>query len=167
MYIAILIIKIPHLNSWILSKFALKRLSPSHPYLSIEFILFLSLTFFNLIRPFSYIFNNRKWLSFPSLQSFSPLIWLFGIPILLHEDLIIIIGMIQFFWMEITKFQMIKIHLLEHLPVNLFLVKSWSWSQRSWVLLLLGFHRVIFGIFCFLLQSIIFLLFLLQFFYHF
>ncbi len=165
MYIAI--IKIPCSNSLILSKFPLKRLSPSHPYLSIQFILLLSLTFFHLICPFSYIFNDRKWLPFPSFQSFSPLIWLSCFPILLHEDLIIIIGMIQFFWVEITKFQMIKTHLLEHLPVDLFLVKSWSWSRRSWVLLLLGFHRVIFGIFCFLLQSIIFLLFFLQFFHHF
>jgi hypothetical protein len=83
----------------------------------------------------------------------------------LHENVVIIVGMVQLCWVKLPDFQLVEIHLLQHLPVYLFLVEVWTGGLRGGVLLCydFGVFLLVFGL---LFDCVIFLLFFLEFFDH-
>jgi hypothetical protein len=83
----------------------------------------------------------------------------------LHENVVIIIGLVQLRWVELPDFELVKIHLLQHLPVHLFLVEIWTGGLRGGILLCYDFG-IILLVFGLLFNCIIFLLFFLEFFHH-
>lgn len=58
----------------------------------------------------------------------------FKITIFLHENMIVLLILVKFLWIKLTKFQLIKWHLFKHWPVYLFLIECWA-LYRYWILL--------------------------------
>ena len=145
------------------SQLPLKRCSPNH--LIVQFILFFPLALLHFIRTFPHVLHNRQWLSFSCFEpGRSSSVWDFELSVLLHKNIVVIIGLVQLCRVELPNFQLVEIHLLQHLPIYLFLVEIWTGRLRSRVLLCgFGVFLLVLGL---LLDSIIFLLFFLDFFYH-
>lgn len=148
----------------ITSQLPLKRCSPNH--LIVQFILFFPLALLHFIRTFPHVLHNRQWLSFSCFEpGRSSSVWDFELSVLLHKNIVVIIGLVQLCRVELPNFQLVKIHLLQHLPIHLFLVEIWTGGLWGGILLCydFGVFLLVFGL---LFNCVIFLLFFLEFFDH-